>query len=205
MKLIVVWVLTAMLAWIPAPEKSVLGESSQEHLARREEIARQFVEVAFDPAERPLFEGPSGRAETALFLASIASFESRYDVDVDNGKRVGGLGEVCIMQVMVDWSDKKNPKTKEGWTTKDLISDRKKCIRAALHMLQTSQEICSNASHPLNATKKALKGADQFTIYTGGKCSEGSIHAAHRFDRSRKWSQAHPAPSVSASTSTSAK
>jgi len=46
---------------------------------------RQLLDMAFDPAESALFKGSIGRMQTALFLASIASFESGYDVRIDRG------------------------------------------------------------------------------------------------------------------------
>jgi hypothetical protein len=205
MRVIVAWLLTAMLLWVPVRTDVFHGETPEENKARMEQIATQMIQVAFDPSEKALFPGPNGRAETALFLAAIAYYESKYDIEVDSGKRNGGLGEVCIMQVLVDWdwSHKEGPRTREGWSKEDLIKDRTKCLRVALHMLQTSQQICSDAKNPQNRTKTALTGSDQFTIYTGGKCSNGSPYAAHRLQRGVDWMSRNPVPATSTSSSAS--
>lgn len=207
---IVAWVLAASLEWLPVPAVNqpgpfgglaLNGETQDEYAARRASMASDFVEVAFDPAEKPVFDGPDGRARTALFLMSIARFESGYDLRVDNGKQLGKQGEVCSLQVMVDWRYVKGVGmvTKEGWSAADLAADRKKCARAALHKLQVSQAICSDAKSPLNASKKSLSGSDVFTLYTGTRCSEGSPFAKHRYEPVLRWSAKSPAPAASSS------
>lgn len=201
---VIAWVLAASLSWLPVPgptQPSPFGglalhdETASGYLLRRESIARDTVAVAFDPSEAPLFDGPNGRAETALYLSSIQRFESGYDLLVDNGKIRGPGGEVCLNQVMVD-AGRRNGEmvTAEGWTKADLLADRRKCVRAALHKLRVSKSICSDAKHAQNATKKALTGADAFSIYMTGRCVEGSRYAAHRYDLARKWLASNPAP-----------
>jgi len=208
---VVAWVLAASLSWLPVPvvgqpgpfSKSALnGETPDAYLARREAIARDAVAVAFDPAEAPVFDGPTARADTALLMMAIARFESGYDLLVDDGRVVGPMGESCVMQVMVDAAYKKGVGmiTREGWTARELVLDRQKCMRAALHKLQVSRSICTDAKHPQNASHKALVGADAFGLYVGTRCVEGSVYAAHRYDLARKWAAGHPAPSTSAST-----
>lgn len=210
MKPIIAWLLAASLSWyaVPTPtqpgpfSKSALnGETPAAYLARREATARDFVEVAFDPAEQPVFEGADGRARTALLLMSIARFESGYDLLVDDGRVRGPGGEVCELQVMVDarYVKGRGMETREGWTAGELIADRKKCARAALHKLAASKAICSDAKSPQNASKKALTGADVFTLYTGTRCIEGSPYAAHRVGFANAWASSHPAPSASGS------
>lgn len=197
MKALTAWLVLAMASWIPLPEVPLHDEPLADYAARRESIAKDILEVAQDPTEEPLFDGPTGREETALFMAAIASFESAYDLHVDLGKRRGAAGEVCIMQVAVDAAiTKRGMITAEGWTRDELVADRKKCIRAALHKLQVSKKICGDANHMLNQTKRAMKGADLYTLYTGGKCSEGSPYAAHRYDRARRWLGKNPVPKV---------
>src|SRR4029077_20129005 len=86
------WLLAAQVHWVPATSVD---------LPRYEGIARDIVAVSFDPEEAPLFAGPRGRARTALFIDAVASFESFYREDVDQGKKRGDLGEVCILQVLL--------------------------------------------------------------------------------------------------------
>lgn len=211
LNLIAKWVLTASLSWLalPAPtqrcpfsnQPELHGRTIEGVEAHRASILSDIVEVAFDATEAPVFDEPHARAKTALFMASIARFESGYDLLVDTGEVVGPQGEVCVMQVMIDWRYQKGVGmlTREGWSKADLIADRKKCVRAALHKLQVSRAICSNAKDPQNVTKKALVGADQFSIYTGGKCAEGSTYALHRHKPVEAWIAKSPVPSASAS------
>lgn len=196
MKALAAWLVLAMASWIPLPEKPLHGEPLAHYAARRASIAEDVVAVAMDPSEEPVYDGADARERTALLMASIASFESAFDLEVDRGKRLGPAGEVCIMQVSVDWA--RTPRgmtTVEGWTRDELAADRRKCLRAALHKLQISRRVCSDPKHPQNRTKLALVGADVFSIYTGGKCTMGSVYAAHRFDRARKWLAQSPVPS----------
>jgi len=210
MKQIIPWLVAASLTWFAVPSATqpgpfgglaLNGETPAAYLARREAIARDIVAVAFDPSEAPVFDGANARADTALLMMSIAYFESGYDLGVDTGKIRGPQGEVCTMQVMIDGAYRPGVGmvTREGWTAAELIADRQKCDRAALHKLQASRAICSDAKHPQNATHKALSGADVFSIYTGGRCSDGSRYAAHRVGFARTWASSHPAPSASGS------
>src|SRR5437899_343468 len=141
------WVLAAMTAWAPPKTNS--------EVPRYEAIASDIGAVAADEGETPVFDGDEGRARTALLLASTAFDESGFRADVDDGRARGDEGEsVCIMQVRVGtW------RTREGWTAKDLITDRKKCVRAALHRMHESIAWC-----------KGLKGGDQLGGYTHGQC-----------------------------------
>lgn len=211
---IVAWLLVASLAWFAAPAATqrcpfgsgpeLHGESLADYRARREAIAAAAVAVALDPAEAPVFDGPEGRARTAALMMSIARFESGYCKRVDEGLQRGPGGEVCVMQVSLDGYRKGvGAVTAEGWSAADLISDRQKCMRAALHKIQASFRICGDASHPQNVTRRALVGADRLSLYTGTRCTEGSPFARHRYELGEAWYASHPIASASASTSAS--
>lgn len=162
------WLVGAMMAWVPTlrPTES----------ARYADIARDIATVALDPAEEPAFAGADGRARTALLLASIASFESGYRADVDDGRVKGDHGtSVCLMQVRVFG------KTKEGWTAKDLTEDRQKCFRVALRLVRTSFEWC-----------KARVLEDRLAGYTVGSCREGEPLARARFGRAKTYWSKNP-------------
>jgi hypothetical protein len=185
--LIVKWLFNAMMSWVVIyPTKLESREAAE---ARRQLLAEDYYEVAFDPAEEPLFKGPNGRAQTALFLSSIAGFEGAYSLKVQNGTTRGKLGEVCLMQVMVHGG-----KTEEGWTVADLITDNRKCVRVALHILRKSQSICGDAKSNNNESHIALTGADLYGIYTSGKCFKGNFAAFQRLERPKKWMIEHPVP-----------
>lgn len=162
------WIYEASLTWVPLAAVTN-WESKEEADVRRLAIATDVAAVAFDAQEKPVFDSGSdflSRANTALFLASIASYESGYDIRVDRGHceaLPGGLA--------AKWCDGGNAhtmwqhnigkgKTIDGWTKDDLIADRKKAVRAALHALQLSAKTCA----------KSYAGADAFSVYAQGFC-----------------------------------
>ena len=167
---IVAWLVAAMTAWAPP------GPNDG---ARYEAIARDILTVALDPEEPALFDEADGRARTALVLASFAAAESGgFLVDVDSGKRRGSRGNVCMMQVGVGAHG-----TAEGWTAKDLIESRPRCVRAGLHLLHDSTQTC-----------RANKGADRFSAYTHGRCVANNDITRFRVGRAQAWIKKHPMP-----------
>src|SRR5262249_8892401 len=146
---------------------------------RYEAIARDILTVALDPDEAPIFDEADGRARTALVLASFAAAESGgFHIDVDTGKRRGANGAVCIMQVKVGAHG-----TSDGWSAKDLIESRTRCVRAGLHMMRESTQTC-----------RAMKGADRLGFYTHGRCVEGNGVARWRVGRAQAWLKKNPMP-----------
>jgi hypothetical protein len=189
---VALWVYEASVEWIP-PAPVAGWETKQEADQRRLTIAADVAAVAFDPAEQPLFASPGGdhasRANTALFLASIARYESGYDVRVDRGHceaLPGGL--------KAGWCDNGNAyslwqhnigngKTSDGWTKADLVADRRKAVRAALHALQISAKACG----------KSYGGADAYSAYAQGFCGP-SEKMRERLRGATSWAKDHPAP-----------
>ena len=162
------WVLTAMVTWAPP--------ASDADLQRYKAIAEDIEAVAYDPAEPAAFDGPEGRARTALLLASTAYDESYFRADVDDGRARGDSGHsVCVMQVWVEGH------TREGWTADELVQDREKCIRAALHILRGSLAWC-----------RQLSGGDRLGGYTHGKCVAPNRIGRARWTRAFAW----PLPEV---------
>jgi hypothetical protein len=162
------WVLSAMIAWAPP--------KTDADVDRYKAIAQDIESVAYDPAESPIAEGREGRARTALLLASTAYDESYYRADVDDGEARGDNGKsVCVMQVWVEG------KTREGWTAEELVHDRVKCVRAALHIIQGSMAWC-----------RRLHGGDLLGGYTHGKCVTPNRIGRARWTRAFGW----PLPAV---------
>ncbi len=157
------WVLTAMVTWAPP--------RTDADLTRYTSIASDIETVAYDPAEEPIAPGPEGRARTALLLASTAYDESFFRADVDAGEARGDGGKsVCVMQVWVEG------RTREGWTADELVADRLKCLRAALHILHGSMAWC-----------RALEGGDRLGGYTHGKCVHPNTIGRARWARAFAW------------------
>jgi hypothetical protein len=163
-ELVTTWLVGAMISWVPP-----LHDADR---VRYESIAKDIVVVAFDDQEAPVFAGDGGRAKTALLMASIASFESQYRADVDDGRVTGDHGRsYCLMQVQVGGG-----KTAEGWSGQDLTQDRKKCFRAALKRIRTSFDWCKD--HALE---------DRLAGYTSGLCRDEEQLSRNRFWRARAY------------------
>ena len=80
------WIYLAMSLWVHPRDQD-------EH--RYYEIAHDIVAAA---EEHPLYTGPDAVAKTALLIASVASFESQFRADVDDGRVTGDKGAArCIM------------------------------------------------------------------------------------------------------------
>jgi hypothetical protein len=178
MESLVTYLVVAMVAWVP-PYAHPRTESSADVQARYESIARDLSEVALDEAEAPLFLGPDARAQTALLMLSVASFESSFQRAVDEGERRGDGGRsYCLMQIRVG-----RGVTREGWTGPQLTEDRKRCFRAALHMLRASFSICH--AYPME---------DRLSVYATGHCIRDALISRSRVARARQWWSAHPFP-----------
>lgn len=173
---IVTWLVAAMTSWI-TPEPS--------HVAMYAEYATSIEHVAYDPTEEPLYRGEGARARTALLLASIASYEGGFQEAVDRGWKRGDHGEsVCLMQVrlpgrfriVMDRDVYTYSKSIHiGWSKDDLIADREKCFRAALHIARESMKICRNLS-----------------VYTTGKCLRHEPTSREREARASKYWRSLP-------------
>lgn len=140
---IAAWLMSMMMSLVPRGYTAEgfkhfqAQESTDDTKARYESIVEDLTEVVFDPAEKPVYGEAKGRQRTAVLMLSIAFWESSYRKDVDTGIGKYAKGDYgtsfCIMQVRVG-----SGKTAEGWSGQDLIDDRKKCFRAALHLIHNS-------------------------------------------------------------------
>ena len=75
MHALITYLLSAMFAWAPPADHDYYADR-QDTVERYESIAKDIADVALDPNEPPLFGGPQGRAQTALYVTSIAFYES---------------------------------------------------------------------------------------------------------------------------------
>jgi hypothetical protein len=175
------WLLSVMLSAVPPgssrfPKEAV--ESPEAGRARYEAIARTVARVAFDEAEKPLYEGPRARERTAALLLALAYHESSFRRDVDFGigpQAHGGGPYHCLLQIRVD------ERTPDGWTGRDLVADREKCFRAGLHLLQRSRKHCKK------------QGPDAWLrLYASGHCTRGRVAVEKRLDTLARWLKKHP-------------
>jgi len=178
MESLVSYLVAAMIAWVPLHAHAPL-ESPEDTLARYESIARDLATVALDDDEEPLFAGDDGRVQTALLMASVASYESSYGKTVDDGTRRGDHGHsYCLMQIRVGGGV-----TREGWSGSDLVRDRTLCFRAGLHILHSSFGACHR-----------LPVEDRMSAYATGHCFENARVSRSRIGRARAWFAAHAPP-----------
>jgi hypothetical protein len=181
---LVSYLVAAMLAWVPAHAHAPL-EPSAHVIERYDSIARDAAAVALDEHEDSLFDGDVGRTETAVLLLAVASFESSFNARVDNGTRRGDHGRsYCLMQIRVG-----DGETKEGWSGRQLVEDRKRCFRAALHILHASFAAC-----------RKLPVDDRLSAYASGHCYASAAVSRSRVYRARSWWQAHAPPLVATTT-----
>jgi hypothetical protein len=185
MESLVSYLVAAMLAWVPPNAHAVL-ESRDQVLARYDSIARDAVSVALDESEAPVLGGPDSRAETALLMLAVASYESSFSKGVDEGARRGDNGHsYCLMQIHVGQGA-----TREGWSARQLIENRRLCFRAALHIMQASFAAC-----------RKLPFDDRLSAYASGHCFQSAKISRSRVWRARAWWRAHAPPRELASAS----
>jgi len=182
MESLVLWLTAAMIAWVPPSQKDWGSE-----VQRYATIAWAALDVAYDPAEAPLFEGPHGRSKTALQILAISGFESSFRQDVQLGTKRGKAGDACDMQVIIpkarhlrltastyEWVSTREP----GLSAEDLVGpDPRLCFRVGLHLVRESFHICHDLS-----------------MYTSGKCDKNEVKAQHRLQRAKRHYELHPAP-----------
>jgi hypothetical protein len=178
MESLVTYLVAAMVAWVPLHAHAPLEAPDDVH-ARYESIAHDAVSVALEQTEAPLFDGPDGRAQTAVLMLSVASFESSFRKTVDDGVGRGDHGlSYCLMQIHVG-----DGVTREGWSGHQLVEDRKLCFRAALHILRASFTVC-----------KALPVDDRLSAYASGRCFSEATVSRSRIGRARRWWESHAPP-----------
>jgi hypothetical protein len=170
------YLLTAMSAWIPPSAQRAL-EPAADARDRYESIAMDMATVVQEEGVHSLFQGPSGRTQTALVALAVASFESNFRRDVDTGVRTGDQGSSwCLMQVKV--VDGRT--TQEGYRGVDLTTDRKKCFRVGLRLMRGSFLSC-----------RTLPVLDRLSAYAIGSCVRDQRESQLRVGRAKAWWTAH--------------
>jgi hypothetical protein len=178
MENLVTYLVAAMVAWVPIHAHAPIESPDVVH-ARYESIAHDAVSVALEAGEAPLFDGPDGRAQTAVLMLSVASFESSFRKSVDEGVGRGDHGySYCLMQIHVG-----DGHTREGWSGRQLVEDRKLCFRAALHILRASFGAC-----------RSLPVDDRLSAYASGRCFADALVSRSRIGRARRWWESHAPP-----------
>jgi hypothetical protein len=212
---LIAWIMAFMMTMIPPAEQSrrdqvravaqmskakdgkvVLFETPEDTASRYESIAKDLVEVVYDPNTKPLFDGPDGRAHTVAVMLSIMFHESGFRRDVDQGDH-SGRGDSgnswCMMQIKAgkapsktrswnvkydrppQWGDSPAD-IEQGFTGQQLVDDRKLCFYEGLKMIRWSYSRCG--SNPGGKLK----------VYASGSCDKGGEASKRRvFTAERYW------------------
>ncbi len=158
-------------------------ESRDHVIERYGSIARDAATVALDENESSLFDGQVGRSETVLTSALcrlIREYSARASTTAPGAGDHGR--SYCLMQIRVGQGA-----TREGWSGKQLIEDRKRCFRAALHILHASFSACHS-----------LAVDDRLSAYASGHCFAAARVSRSRVVRARAWWEAHASPKATA-------
>lgn len=197
----IAWLMAFMLSKAPVDRPHYIPEakeSAAEARTRYEQIATDIAEVL--KTERPLFKGKDGKIRTSSVILSVMFHESgfRRDVDLGLGKLAKGDNgnSVCMMQLNIGkgktmkWNTVQDraalpsdppSEVQEGWTAKEILADRKKCIRAGLRVLRLSFGSCSS-----------MPQKDWLRVYASGSCQGGAKESASRMGLAMRWYSAHP-------------
>lgn len=189
------WLLQLMVLAVP-PGKGQLARSLETSAAqeeRYERIAEAIATVVLDEKEAPVFagKGDGPRVRTAAMLLSVSYFESSWRRDVDLGMTRGDGGKSCtVFQFNLG-----SGKTAEGWGCDELVADRGKAARSALHALRRSSLACRKETGP-----EAI-----LFVYVSGDCDGDRLAAkvfapgttirdvaAKRMEKARRWTAEHP-------------
>lgn len=184
---LVAWILSLMTSLSPPhKERCIMIPEARESYAqadtRYQEAAEDIVKGSFE-APRSIFYGRKGRAKTALLVTTIFFMESGFRRDVDMGlgrtrlarSGINDFGRSwCMGQINLgrkpmkdpetgEWLEQSASTTEEGWTGKDLVQDRKKCVVATINVLRKSLSSC-----------KQLPVSGRLALYASGSCAKQS-------------------------------
>lgn len=186
------WLLLAMTSLAPPGRRTFIkaaDESKEQALARYSQIAEVTAKVALDPNETPIIS----RKFTASLLLSLTFHESAgwsRDVDLDLARlktsqsgwqdhgRAWCMGQHNLgLRINPDGSYDSATRTPEGWSGKDLVADREKCIRATLRAARLSF-----------SASKSLPFAERLVVYASGNTlsQDGKDKSVRRIKLAKK-------------------
>lgn len=200
MEQLIAWILSFMVTVAPPGRNTYIPEANEtrdDAQARYEAIARDVAEVVWDSGERPLFQGPNGRARTTALILSVMLHESAFRKDVDTGvgklARGDGGRSWCLMQLNVGagrtiaWNKSRyryarpgDPADEvvDGFSGPMLVQDRRNCIRAGLRGIHGVR--CGG-----------LPVREWLRAYASGSCEKGSTESRRRMDVAISWYNNH--------------
>lgn len=140
-------------------------------------IATAYYDVIVaTPKENLPFTGDDAQEQTAATMVGIGRAESGWNKDVDFGIGPHGVGDAgnsfCVQQILVG-----KGRTKEGWSGRDLVNDRTKCIKVSLRVIIASFKMCSY-----------LPVSQRLAAYAAGTCKSehGKRASVYRYNLGQK-------------------
>jgi hypothetical protein len=191
---VVVWIFTIITSIIPpgrlAEQESFIPEA-MESKAQVEERYNAWADAITNEVyvnNNTLFGGAEGKKRTVALVLSIMYHESGFRRDVDNGagrERLARSGwndhgkSWCLMQLHLGkkavqksdgtWMEDSAANTDEGYTGRELLADRSKCVKAGINVLRKSLAAC-----------KRLPSKDWLRAYASGTCDNGEQESQRR-------------------------
>ncbi len=194
------WVVSFMTKHAPPGRKTYYAdaqETKEDALARYASIAKDLIEVVYDPDNKPLFGGSNGRARTVSVMLAVALYESGFGKHVDFGIGKFGRGDAgkswCLLQINIGsgrvwpggWNLKESRPWKPGDDLKDrvqgasgpeMVQDRRLCFKEALRSMRMSFSAC--AGRPVK---------ERLNAYASGSCAKGSKESRLRLTAAMKF------------------
>lgn len=194
------WIMGFMTKNAPPGRKTYYidaQETKEDAITRYRSIAKDLVEVAYHPNNRPLFGGEYGRAQTISVMLGVMLYESGFGRHVDFGVGKFGRGDNgkswCLLQINIGhgriWPNGWNTKEHRPWQSGDkvedrelgasgpeMVKDRRLCFKEALRAMRLSFGACSR-----NPVKERLNAYASGSCAKGGKGSRLRLTAAMRF------------------------
>lgn len=201
-QVVVAFVLSLMVVLAPPNRRQyepAAQETPAQAQARYEAVANSIVRVAFDPEVKPLFGGSQGRMKTALMVTLIFFWESGFRKDVDLGLERTRLARTgwndfgrswCMGQINLGrkpMPDPENPgsqieesstTTPQGWTGRDLVADRDKCVRETIRVARQSFAAC-----------RRLPMEERYAMYAAGTCGSEKGKEISRYRMRGFWAR----------------
>lgn len=206
MQQLILYLLGAMMAWVPVRNLVVGADTEETVRARYESIASDIAAVALDEDEPPVFAGSAGRSKSSLLVAAVASYEGGFQRFVDEGecnkpgfkadrrgscdgghaftlwqihaKEFGGGFLLGVDGSIAGTRFAPAAALLSGnvVTAEGMLADRKVAARVAQRLLRQS-----------------LRTYGSMCAYTGESCAEGAHpKAAARLERAKAYFAAHP-------------
>ena len=191
---VAVWIFTIMMAIVPSgrlAENELFIPEARESKAQVEERYKAWSDTLAKEVyvnKNILFNGADGKKRTVALVLSIMFHESGFRRDVDNGagrERLARSGwndhgrSWCLMQLHLGkkavqksdgtWMEDSAANTDEGYTGRELLADKSKCIKAGINVLRKSLAAC-----------RQLPTKDWLRAYASGTCEHGEQESQRR-------------------------